>query len=250
MYVQRREAILSELNRHPSLTVRELSGRLKVSEMTIRRDVSKMEEEGVITRYFGGIRTSDTPIFEQVTSVRASSMMPEKRRIAARAASIVSDGDSIILDSGTTILELAKILVKRPVTIATSYLLIPSASPRINASIHLSGGELFVQHKMLTGRRAEEFYDSLNCKFVFLSSAGISLNHGITEYTADEASLKKTMLKHAKTKVLLMDSSKFNSIQMFRAAKLTDIDVVITDSVPPEEYTGYFEKHGISLIVA
>ena len=250
MYVKRREEILTALKDTPTLSVRDLSDGLKVSEMTIRRDLAKMEAEGVVQRYFGGVRASDLPLLQQATNVRASSMTQAKRRIAAKAASLVGDGDAVILDCGTTILELSRLLVQRPITIVTSYLLIASMQQRINATIHLSGGELFDQYKIMIGRKAEEFYEGINCKYAFLSAAGLHVKRGVTEYTGDEAALKRVMLEHAKTRVLLMDSSKFGIIQTFRAVELGKIDILITDKKPPKEYMTLLKKNGVEVIVA
>ena len=250
MYIQRREKILTALQDSPSLSIRDLSSDLNVSEMTIRRDLVKMEAEGIVQRYFGGVRKSDAPLFEQSTSVRASFMMSAKRRIAAKAASLVSDGDSVILDCGTTVLELSRLLVNRPVTIATSYLLIPAIASQNTATIHLSGGEYYDQYKIMIGRTAEEFYEGINCRFAFLSAAGIHVKRGITEYTKDEAALKKVMLDHSKIGVLLMDSSKFGEIQMFRAFDTRKIDMLITDRRPSDSYMKYLDQNHVEVVVA
>lgn len=250
MYMNRREDILRLLNQQPAMAVKDLSDQLDVSEMTIRRDLNKMEEEGVVKRCFGGVSLAKGLLVEQSIPVRAANMPAAKRRMAAMASQLVQDGDSVLLDSGTTILELAKLLASKRITIATSSLLIAMKACRGAASIHVSGGELDVGFQTLTGRKAEAFYESINCKYAFVSAGGVSLKRGITEFTEDAAALKQIMLAHSKVGVLMADTTKLETIQMFRAARLEDIDIVITDRVPPDEYMRFFEDSGIELMVA
>ena len=155
-------------------------------------------------------------------------MPAAKRRMAAMASQLVQDGDSVLLDSGTTILELAKLLASKRITIATSSLLIAMKACRGAASIHVSGGELDVGFQTLTGRKAEAFYESINCKYAFVSAGGVSLKRGITEFTEDAAALKQIMLAHSKVGVLMADTTKLETIQMFRAARLEDICLLYT----------------------
>ena len=189
MYMNRREDILRLLNQQPTMAVKDLSDQLDVSEMTIRRDLNKMEEEGVVKRCFGGVSLAKGLLVEQSIPVRAANMPAAKRRMAAMASQLVQDGDSVLLDSGTTILELAKLLASKRITIATSSLLIAMKACRGAASIHVSGGELDVGFQTLTGRKAEAFYESINCKYAFVSAGGVSLKRGITEFTEDAAAL-------------------------------------------------------------
>ncbi len=250
MYIQRREEILLFLDQHTNATVKDLSDQLAVSEMTIRRDLNKMEEEGVVKRSFGGVSVANALLMEQSIGVRAANMPAAKRRMAMLAAELVHDGESVLLDSGTTILELSKILAKKPVHMVTSSLLIAANATKGQASVLLSGGALDVNFQTLTGRTAIDFYDRVNCRYAFVSAGGVSIERGITEFTEDAAALKHAMLTHAEVRVLMVDRTKLDTVRMFRASHLDEIDIVITDEMPPKEYTTCFADHGISLMVA
>ncbi len=250
MYINRREEILHYLNRTDNITVKELSNLLRVSEMTIRRDLNKLETEGVVKRSFGGVMLSSEQITALSFPVRAANVPVAKRRMAMIAGRLIEDGDSVILDSGTTILELSRILTKKAVSIVTSSLLIAETAGNGAAGIHLSGGVLNPNYHALTGRAAERYYEDINCRYAFVSAGGVSIKNGITEFTEDAASLKRIMLAHAKVGILVADSTKFNTIQMFRAAKLDDIDIVITDRQPSKEYVDFFKENEIELMVA
>ena len=250
MYINRREEILHYLNRTAKITVKELSDQLRVSEMTIRRDLNKLEAEGVVKRSFGGVMLSSEQVTAQLLPVRAANMPAAKRRMAMMAGKFIEDGDTVLLDSGTTILELSRILAKKAVSIVTSSLLIAETAGNGAAGIHLSGGVLDPHYQTMMGRAAERYYEDINCKYAFVSAGGVSVKGGITEFTEDAASLKRIMLAHAKVGILVVDSTKFNTIQMFRAAKLDDIDLVITDRQPSKEYVDFFQENEIELMVA
>lgn len=250
MYLTRRGDILNLLQKNQNMAVKELSDQLQVSEMTVRRDLNKMEGEGLVKRCFGGVSLTNGILLNQSIPVRAANMPAAKRRMAQLASQLVQDGESVLLDSGTTILELSKLLTQKPISIATSSLLIAANASKGAAVVHVSGGELNSKYQVLTGRRAEEFYETINCKYAFVSAGGVSIKRGITEFTENAAALKWMMLAHSKIGVLLVDHTKFETIQMFRAAKLDDIDIVITDQTPPDDYIKFFEESGIELLVA
>jgi DeoR/GlpR family transcriptional regulator of sugar metabolism len=250
VYANRREDILRFLNQNSNMTVKDLSNELKVSEMTIRRDLAKMEDEGVTKRCFGGVSLAKGLLAQQSITIRAANMPAAKHRMAVLASRLVEDGESVLLDGGTTIFELSKLLGQKPICIATSSLLIALNAGKGVASVHVSGGELDMNYQTLTGRTAEDFYETINCKYAFVGAGGVSIKRGITEFTEDAAALKKTMLAHSKVGILMVDHTKFDTIQMFRAARLDDIDIVITDETPPEEYVCFFNDNCIELMVA
>ncbi len=250
MFEIRRDKIMNFLKDQSSMTVRELADHLEVSEMTIRRDLSKMESDGVVKRYFGGVSCTTGTIAAQSIPLRAANMPAAKKKMAALANELVHDGDSVILDSGTTIYELAKLLGKKQLFIATSSLLVAENANSDTARIHLSGGKLDPKFKTLSGYYAENFYETINCDYAFVGAGGVSLKCGITEFTEDAAALKRKMLSRARVGILMVDSTKIDTIQTFRAVALEDIDIIITDCIPPSEYMDFFENKGIKILIA
>ncbi|MDR1193048.1 MAG: DeoR/GlpR family DNA-binding transcription regulator [Peptococcaceae bacterium] len=248
MYDQRRDNILALLEEKTSLTVKDLSDLLAVSEMTVRRDLLKMEKEGIVQRSFGGVSQAKGLILEQAIPMRAANMPNAKRRMAALAAGLIDDGDSVALDTGTTISELAKCVAKKNIFVVTSSIHVAIAASQGAATVRLSGGELNKTLFTLFGPAAEEHYKSLNYKYAFVGAAGISLTEGVTEFKEDAAALKRAILGQARIKALLADHTKFGEAKLFRAEALSAFDILITDKTPSKEYLDYFQENNIRVI--
>ena len=229
MYAKRRDDIMAMLKERAHLSVREIAERLLVSEMTIRRDLSQMEKEGIVKRSFGGASLSDGFKMEQSVALRATQSTEAKHQIAEAAAALVPNGAAVALDVGTTVYELAKLLSSRAVTIHTSSLPTAICANGGVADVWVSGGRMEHSYEVLNGPSAENFYRNIYC---------------------DYASLKRIMLSRARTRVLLADASKFNEVQQFRSCGLENLDIVITDSQPDESYLKFFQEHQIRLLVA
>ena len=252
MYAKRREDILAMLKETSPLAVKEIAERLLVSEMTVRRDLTQMEKEGLVKRSFGSASLSlegVKPEFLQSVMQRTIRASEAKKRIAEAAAALVRDGDSVILDVGTTGDEVAQLLCTEAVTIHTSSVPTALCANGGIADVRLSGGRMERSYEVLNGPAAENFYQNLYCDFVFISAASASLEYGLTAYTEDDAALKRIMLKRGRTRVLLVDSGKFDSIQQYRACGLENVDVVITDTCPAQTYMDFFTSRGIRVIV-
>ncbi len=253
MYAKRKEDILAMLKETSPRTVKEIAERLLVSEMTVRRDLTQMEKDGLVKRAFGSASLSAEgvqPEFLQSILQRTNRASEAKKRIAAVAADMVHDGDSAILDVGTTVYEVAKLLCDKQVTLHTSSVPTALCANGGAAEVRLSGGRMERTYEVLGGPAAESFYQSLYCDFVFISAASISLEYGLTAYTEDDAALKRIMLKHGRVRVLLVDSGKFDRIQQYRACGLEYVNVVITDTQPAQSYLDFFAAHQIRVIVA
>ena len=252
MYTKRREDILAMLKESSPLTVKEIAEQLLVSEMTIRRDLTQMEKEGMVKRSFGSVTLSPDgvqPEILQSALQRVSRASEAKRQIAGVAAELVKNGDSVILDVGTTVYELAKLLREKSIAIHTSSIPTALCANGGTADVWVSGGRMERSYEVLNGPTAERFYQNLYCDFAFVSAATVSCLYGLTAYTEDDAALKCMMLSRARKRVLLADAGKFNEIQQFRACGLDNVDIVITDSLPDEEYLDFLQQHQIQLIV-
>lgn len=253
MYAKRREDILAMLKESSPLAVKELAERLLVSEMTVRRDLTQMEKEGMVKRSFGSVSLSPEGIKPEILQSaiqRVSRATEAKRQIAKAAAELVENGDSVILDVGTTVYELAKLLREKAITIHTSSIPTALCANGGAADVRISGGRMERSYEVLSGPAAERFYQSIYCNFVFVSAAAVSAKYGLTAYTEDDASLKYVMLSRAKTRVLMVDAAKFNEVQQFCACGLDNVDILITDSLPDEDCREFLQEHRIRLIVA
>lgn len=251
MFEKRRVKILNLLEKEPILAVKVISDSLQVSEMTIRRDLERLVQEGIVRRSFGEVSLTNGLNLEQAVKIRAVSMTTAKKNMARLAAGLVPDGSAVFLDAGTTICELSRILAKKSVIIATASIKTATMAKKKEARVFLAGGELDrEEYYNLDGPTAEGFFRNMNANYAFVSAGGVSLEHGVTEYTEGNAHLKRTMLEQAETKILLADCSKFDRSKTFHACSLAMFDVVITDEEPAEAYREEFARLNIRVVIA
>ncbi|MDR1469486.1 MAG: DeoR/GlpR family DNA-binding transcription regulator [Spirochaetaceae bacterium] len=248
---QRREKILALLRENGSCRVQELSALFKVSEPTIRQDLETLEKTHSITRQHGGAFIADFSSFTGKLTLEHTEYMEEKRRIGAKAAEFIKSGDSIILDSGSTLTELAKCIISRKnlnvITSAINITLILGAEPTNH--IMLAGGELKVPTLSVTGEKAAAIFKDIYVEKLFLATGGFSLTAGLTYPGISDIPLKQAMINSAKTVFLLADSSKIEKIYFASLNCLNNIHYLITDENIPDDYVKKLKALGITVIV-
>jgi DeoR/GlpR family transcriptional regulator of sugar metabolism len=253
---ERRAAILRLLEEHHSVTVAELCEALEVSDMTIRRDLQQMETQSLLRRVHGGAVKIARYSYEPPYALRENHLPQTKQQIGKTAATLVSDGDSIALDVGTTTLEVARALGKqRELTIITSSL--PITNEIISRFSLLSGIRLIVTggilraHEMsMIGHHAARLYEELHVDKAFVGVAGLSLEHGLTEYNLDDALVKRAMIATADQVIVVADGSKFNQVTFASIAPLSEIDVLVTDHTADRRMIKCIQDMGIDVIFA
>ncbi|MFQ6065734.1 MAG: DeoR/GlpR family DNA-binding transcription regulator [bacterium] len=234
-----------------SVRVSELSKIFKVSGVTIRRDLEKLEQEEVIKRTHGGAVVLGTDDLMRNLAFRDQAHVEEKRRIGKAAARLVKDGNTIILDGGTTTTEIARNLDNaKNLTVVTNAVNIPLAL-RNNSEITIimTGGTLKAPSFSLTGRAAAESINHLNVDKTFLSVQGISLEKGLTNTSVSDLYLKRSIIAAAKEVILVADSSKFGRIEFCTVAPITAVHKIITDNEISPHLTRELETIGIEVIV-
>ncbi|GAA4651327.1 DeoR/GlpR family DNA-binding transcription regulator [Kistimonas scapharcae] len=233
--IERRERILSYLRQHEYANVETLAGILDVSSMTIRRDLTKLEEQGMIRRTHGGA-TIGQFINTQPHSEESKSRCPEeKHAIASYAASLVSDGQSILLDAGTTCMEIARQLVDRRIRVVTTDLAQALFLCRYrNIEVHIAGGQVDERTQSSLGGNVQHFLDDLNVELAFIGCTSWDLQRGVTTPTEDRAELKRKMFERAGTRILVADSEKYGRYSFHRIMGLEKFDLVVTDSHLPD----------------
>jgi DeoR/GlpR family transcriptional regulator of sugar metabolism len=246
----RRAEILSQLSERGEVVIAALASHLGVSEMTIRRDLESLETEGLARRVRGGAISTVSRAYEPPFAVRSAKATAEKRAIGRAAAQLVGDGETAILDVGTTTLELARHLHgRRGITIVTPS--IPIAVELGNESdmrILLTGGILRHGELSLIGARAEEAFGGLNCDVVFLGVAGIDRDKGLTEYNLDDTRVKRAALAAARRCVVLADSTKLGRVTFASVAPLSKVDTLVTDAEPSHPLLADLQDAGIEVI--
>jgi len=249
---QRREKILELLKEDGSAKVIKLAKIFKVSEVTVRQDLEKLEKEGLIVREHGGAFLKSAEQNVKSFSLSNQDNLDKKQLIGKKAAELVSSGDTIILDSGSTTTEIAKKLVgKKNLTVITNALniaIILGAEPGIE--VVMTGGEFKPPTLSLTGNKAADFFENLNVDKLFLATAGISLRSGLTYPSISDIVVKKAMIDSAETVYLVADSTKIGKNAFASLGALSLIDYIITDASINRERAQILRDHEIEFIIA
>ncbi|GGT02236.1 DeoR family transcriptional regulator [Planobispora rosea] len=231
-------AIMSALRATDSVSVAELALQHAVSEMTIRRDLDELAQQGVVRRVRGGavsllLRGEEPPF-----GVREHEAVEAKRRIAAEVASLIADGEAVLLDSGTTALEIARVIRDRRLTVLPLSLQAAgelATAPRVR--LVLPGGEVRPGELNFTGPLTESAIRSLRFDTAVIGCCGLSAEHGLTTHDLAEVAVKQAAIASARRVVAAADSGKFTRTAFGAVCPLDRLDLVVTDSaVPPSEH--------------
>lgn len=249
---QRKEKIIEMLKEDGSAKVAELARIFKVTEVTIRQDLEKLETEGLIIREHGGAYLKNVADQVQSFSLANQDNLDKKAIIARKCLDFIEDGDTIILDSGSTTTEIAKLLRgHKNLTVITNALniaLLLGVEP--NIEVIMTGGEFKPPTLSLTGQKAADFFKGLNVQKLFLATAGISLKSGLTYPSISDLVVKKAMIEAAETTYLVADSTKMGKNALASLGALSLIDYIITDAGIEEKHKQVFKDNEIELIIA
>ncbi len=248
----RREKIVDLLREDGSAKVLNLAKIFKVTEVTIRQDLEKLEADGLITREHGGAYIKNFQDQVQAFSLIHQENLDKKELIADKCLEFIESGDTIILDSGTTTTEVAKKLKgMKGLTVITNALniaLMLGAEPGIEVIV--TGGEFKPPTLSLTGQKAADFFKGLHVQKLFLATAGISLKAGLTYPSISDLVVKKAMIDAAEITYLVADSTKINKSALASLGALSLIDYIITDAGIEEKHKQVFKDNEIELIIA
>lgn len=229
---EREVLILKRLKEHGYVTVTDLSDWLNVSEVTIRKDLQKLESRNLLHRTYGGANLRNPYVRDRPLNEKATHYAEEKRRIGKAAADLVSDHDSIILASGTTMTQVARYLEGTPeLTVITSAMNVALEVAHLrDVDVLMLGGMVRPTSKSVVGPYAQEMIKEYACDKLFLGVDGFDLEYGLTTANAPEARLNQYMIDAAQYVIIVTDSSKFGCRSLRRICGLDSIHRVITDS--------------------
>jgi len=249
---ERRQQILSVIRKNGSVRVSSLSSDFNVTEPTIRNDLLKIEEAGEIIREHGGafIKSNTNDIKELTFNNIENS--DKKKTIGKKASKFINDGDSIILDSGSTTAEIAKNILDKKnlkvITIGLNIALLLGNNP--NIEIHMTGGEFKGPTLSLTGETAAGFFNQMYVDKLFLATAGFSFESGLMYPGFRDLAVKNAMIEAANEVYVVADSTKIGKKAFASLGKPTNIDYLITDNQITDIQRKMIEDHGISIIIA
>jgi len=248
--ISRRVKILEVLNSEGQVTVSELSKKFNVSEVTIRNDLSHLAgKELLIKTRGGGLKTQRVGI-DQHLNDKAKINSKEKQAIGKKAAELINDNDTIIIDSGTTTIEIAKNLSRiKNLTVITNALNIASQLIRDEIKVIVLGGILRTASLSLTGPIGENSIKNFYCDKCFLGVDGIDSQSGIYTPNLEEAHLNRMMINASKEVIIVTDSNKFKRKSFAHIAPITKVNMIVTDSKIPEDELKNLQSLGIKVIL-
>ncbi|WP_028400170.1 DeoR/GlpR family DNA-binding transcription regulator [Ectobacillus panaciterrae] len=254
---ERKNEILNELKRNGKVKVIDLAKQFNVSEETIRRDLTLLEENGLLKKVYGGaIKTtfqSGEPPFTQRTAVNQEA----KIKIGKKAAELISDGDVIVIDVGTTTVEFAHFIQNRKnITILTNSIPVSSVlteslnQNKFTGEILLLGGQIDPKQQSVSGRLTEQMLNQFNIDKAFISAGGVSIQNGVSNYHLNETLVSRTMVDVSKQIILLTDHSKFGVDTFCKVCSLEKVDVIVCDQPFPEAWKDHSKLNEIDWIEA
>jgi len=244
--IERQEKILKFINEKQSARTQELSELLGISPVTIRSDISDLARRGLIIKSHGGAMSVQKRINLEIPSVvRSQQNVEAKEEIAAVAAGLISDDDVIILDSGSTTLEVAKRIRSRGVTVITNDLKIGMTLADMGSvSLIMTGGSRLSNVYTLVGSEANEFFKRFRVNKLFLGCDAIDFEWGISNRTLEETATKLSMIRSSREVIAVADRSKFHRQVFVHLCGIGDIHTLITDRLEPEEREK-LEQYGV-----
>jgi DeoR family transcriptional regulator of aga operon len=240
---ERRQAILDQVRDSGYVRAVDLSSALHVDSSTIRRDMERLERAGLIRRMHGGALPADpADTIDTPWEVRRSQRLAEKTAIGKAAAALVEDGQTVLIDNGSTAYQVAAALADhRGLTVVTNDLMVALClrSQGVH-QVHVTGGLLLDTVFTLVGPIATQAVEGLHVDWAFLGAEGVEPEAGITNINVVEIPLKRAMIAAARNAAVVADSSKFGRRSLATVCTLDDVDAVITDDgVPPEDRAAY-----------
>jgi DeoR/GlpR family transcriptional regulator of sugar metabolism len=248
---KRREIALELLQAQGELSVSELSERTHVSSMTIRRDLEVLEREGAVRRVHGGAVSVASRGYAPPYSIREGREVEAKQRIGEATAAMLRERETVILDVGTTTMEVAKALRgRRDLTVITPSLHIANAlekEPGIRLMV--TGGTVTRGELSLVGDLAEDAFARLRCDTFVLGADGVDAEAGCTDFNLDDARVKRAALGSVKRCIVVASASKLGTVKFALVCPLDRVDVVVTDAKAPPEQVAALEAAHVEVVV-
>lgn len=248
----RRSRILEWLREEGSARVSVLAEAFDVSEVTVRQDLEKLEADGHIVREHGGAYLKSVRQQVHAMALAHQEHNDEKQRIGRAAAALVADGETIILDSGSTTTEVAANLFgRRDITLITNALniaLMLGAEPGFD--VHMSGGHFKAPTLSLSGERSADYFQGLYAQRLFLATGAIDIESGLTYPSLSDIAVKRAMIDAAQIVCLVADSSKIGERSFCVLGGLDQVDELVTDDNITAEQRKAIEAIGVKVIIA
>ncbi|MEN6316638.1 MAG: DeoR/GlpR family DNA-binding transcription regulator [Clostridiaceae bacterium] len=250
--IERRSKMMSMLYDKKSILVQEAAVVFGVTEETIRRDLKELEQQGLLSRTYGGAVLADDTRTEAPLNIREGINIEGKDSIGRYAAGLVNDGDTILLDASTSSLYVAKhIKDKKGLTVITNAEpIIFELSGSDDITLICTGGILRNKSLSYVGRAAENAINNYYANKLFFSCKGFSPIRDLTDSNEQESEIRKTMLRCSNQAIFLCDHTKFDKVGYVNTARLADVDMIITDVPLPDSWSDYIKGSSAHVEIA
>ena len=236
-----------------TVTVEKLSKKFSISPITVRRDLARLDDEGFLKKVHGGAIYSQALEPEPVFTEKVKQYKEEKSKIARMAASRIDDGDSIILESGSTCLGIVDYLKdKKNIRVSTAgipiaYELWNMMAYKKDMEVEVCGGIVSLNANVYVGPHAVKYFESINADKAFVGAVAVSLDKGLSTATPFDSEISQAVFRSAREVILVCDSSKFNKYSYINVAPLTAIDEIITDDKIDRSVKEKIERSGVKI---
>lgn len=248
--IERKNEIMNKLKTEQRVLVSELAAHYGVTEETIRRDLDKLEKEGYATKTYGGAIWGNSTKTDLSCTIRNKTNVEAKNTIGELVATLIEDGDHIMLDDSSTSLYIAKHLKeKKKITVITNSIeIIMELSDVDGWTIMSTGGRLKPESLALVGNQAQEMLRNYHVDKAIISCKGLDEKVGITDSSEFHSLLKQSMMASAKKTILALDSSKFDKASFVKISSLNDIGTVVTEVKPSKQWLQLFAEANVKCI--
>ena len=248
---ERKSKILDSLSKYGKVKVCDLSKCYEVSEVTIRRDLQELEQDELIKRVHGGAILNGNIKFEPTFLEKIDKFYDEKESIGIIAALMISDGDTVAIDAGTTTLSIAKHIIAKNITVLTNSVDVAyELAKKRDVEVIVTGGTLRWETRAMVGPVADNTIKNFKVDKSFIGTNGICIISGLTTPNIIEANTKREMIKIAKQTILVCDHTKFGAVSFAKIVELDSVDTIITDNQLSDKLLERFEEKGIKIMIA
>lgn len=227
---ERQRAVIDFLKTHHTATIHTLAKHLYTSEASVRRDIAALEAAGLVVKVYGGVVLPEHKNEVVPVELRESANSAAKEIIAAEAAKLIHDGDTVFFDSSSTVRRICKHIKNRKhLKIITNNLRICQELKDTDITVYLTGGEYYKKLDCFLGSYAERFISSIHATSMFFSCKGLSPQGVLTDVSELEIAMRQVMLAHAQKRYLLCDSSKVGQTYAFTLCQAEELTQILCD---------------------
>lgn len=248
---ERYEKILNLFSKSTIVKVEDIMKAFDVSVETARRDLSYLEKQGVIKKIYGGATLVSKGITEPLSNERMSKNLAEKEAIGRKCSEFIDDGDSILIEIGTTTLQVAKFIKnKKNLTVMTNSIYVINELIGSDINLYIIGGKIRHEERAISGAVSMFELDNFNITKAIIGAGAVSLENGISDYNIEESLIRKKIINRSKQSFLVADHTKFGFNSLVNVCPLSSMDLIITGQALDSKMKKTFEENDINVVYA